>query len=339
MARAYILFFFLLVSIASSDLEPDDDDEQHTVFLVQTLKARDDLKTREDLKALPELDDAFEKQQSTLQSVRDTMGAFEKRLLYASQNGQAHTVVLKARLEENLTAATAENKVLEEQNADLLLQIGRINANVSKLRDDYAELQKSNRVWVADLKAMLVNITSAQDFVALALNASDDALEEAPGVTMVKRIEEIEKNRSAKQALERSLLETHHAPANKSVSLLQVDRDIEKDIENEGHDMVKLLGNALTNVKNEADASRAELLSAFQTDYDALTKRHAELLERQSELNQTNGAQAELQHRLNLALAHLEETQTDLKDHAKAVRAYERRIGSKPMPDESVDST
>jgi len=329
MTGAYI-FVLLLVGIASNRVEPDDDEQDPSVFLLQTSKVKD--------KVLPELFDILDKQQSTYQDVRDSMGAFEKRMLFASQLSEAHIVVLKAHLEQNLTVASMANSmantVVEQQNADLLLLIGSLTQNVSKLLGDCAKLQESNKRWSADLQAMLVNFSSAQEFIDLALNDSVEALGAAPELKILDELNEIEMTRRAKQAHERSLSEVQHA-----VALLQVDQDINE----EGHDLIGLLGDGMINLEMEEMASKASLLSAFQKDYDDLAQRyaqrHAQLLERQDGLNHTKDAQADLQRRLNLAVANLQESQTVLQERSMAVRAFEMSMASKPIPENVGSST
>jgi len=325
-----IIFVLLLVGIASNRVEPDDDEQDPSVFLLQTSKVKD--------KVLPELSDILDKQQSTYQDVRDSMGAFEKRMLFASQLSEAHIVAFKAHLEQNLTVASTvasmANTVVEQQNADLLLLIGSLTQNVSKLLGDCAKLQESNKRWSADLQAMLVNFSSAQEFIDLALNDSVEALGAAPELKILDELNEIEMTRRAKQAYERSLSEVQHA-----VALLQVDQDINE----EGHDLIGLLGDAMINLEIEEMASKASLLSAFQKDYDALAQRHAQrhaqLLERQDGLNHTKDAQADLQRRLNLAVANLQESQTVLQERSMAVRAFEMSMASKPIPENVGSST
>jgi len=322
MARAYI-FVLLLVGIASNRVEPDDDEQDPSLFFLQTSKVKE--------KTLPELSVLLDKPQSTYQDVLDSMGAFEKRLLFVSQNSEAHIVVLKARLEENLTVASMANTAVEQLNSDLLLQIGSLEQNVSKLRGDCAKLQESNKRWLADLQAMVVNVTSAQEFIEFALN---DSVEAAPELKILDELDELDMTRRAKQAYNRSQSEVQHA-----VALLQVDQVIDED----NHDLIGLLSEAIINLEIEENASRASLLSAFQKDYDALAQRHAQrhaqLLERQDGLNHTKDAQADLQRRLNLAVANLQESQTVLQERSMAVRAFEMSMASKPIPENVGSST
>jgi DNA repair exonuclease SbcCD ATPase subunit len=93
------------------------------------------------------------------------------------------------------------------------------------------------------------------------------------------------------------------------------------------------VNSALAQLAIEHNESASLMVAQFNIDYGLGSDLYAGLLDEQAQLNTTKAASIELKHRLTDAVEHLEKVHKELFQRGQSLRAFSKRMASKPLPD------
>jgi len=270
--------------------------------------------------------DVMKGPKNVFQNLHSQMNKLSLKLAQEQEKSTEVVHEMKAGFEKNLTKEKKHNDDIMKANVGLESDINSLQADSKKLRSKAMELRQENRDLIADLRLIQNNVTTVIEFTANALNQSHEMLEVAPELHVLTELatkdEVSKKDRDHKKRL-------LNVAKGKSFSLLQV---ASRSASQDPSGVLATMNEALTQLENEENASKANLTASFDRDFQELMGGRADLLKEQEQLNTTKNNAIELKKKLTSAMDHLTASHKTLTQQAKSTRKFAEKLSGRPLP-------
>lgn len=110
----------------------------------------------------------------TMQTVTEQASTLEKRVMKAQTEKAAKMAKQKAAYEEKLKSQETVNRGLVAQNVQVAQEITRLKEGNTGIKEHAHELQEANGLMRSELAALEARLSSAKEFVSMALKSSED---------------------------------------------------------------------------------------------------------------------------------------------------------------------
>mmetsp|Transcript_14465 Transcript_14465/g.31744 ORF Transcript_14465/g.31744 Transcript_14465/m.31744 type:complete len:813 (-) Transcript_14465:189-2627(-) len=232
---------------------------------------------------------------------------------------EAHATSLadkRAAYEHNLTALQRQISKTESINAAITTSTEQLKHQNQALLQNARDLSSNNDALRADLAALRINLTTAVEFVDLAMEGANDT--EAEELRVIRDLEaRHEANRDNKEH-QRRLDEIEAALDVSLLHFVKADNDNDEDAQS----LVASLQSSFEALAAEERATEASLEQLFLKHYSAGAQSLAELQETQERLNKTKAKHLELHEDLEEAVTHLHKVHETLESQAKQLRGF-----------------
>lgn len=275
-------------------------------------------------KTLPEVSEVLSKPKTVFEALTSKISSLNAHLMEAQQEGKAAIEAHKAKYETALEAQKQNNTALARKNNDTSARIMALKVANAELRSKALNLTEQSVSLTAELKALEVNISTADEFVASALTASTEMLQSAPPLEVLKELAQRDAELGQNREHESRLNEIRMSLLQTSSSTSGIDE----------HDILESLNSAIDDLTREQNASTLALKNAFEKEYQTGEDQHNRLLEKQAELDETETRASQLKERLTAAVKHLENTRDTLLEKRSSLKRYMQQVGALVPPEQ-----
>mmetsp|Transcript_56781 Transcript_56781/g.122741 ORF Transcript_56781/g.122741 Transcript_56781/m.122741 type:complete len:646 (+) Transcript_56781:79-2016(+) len=286
------------------------------VSFLQTVETRELPKVSEVIKPSSEVFHELNSQVKTLENRLEEV----QRENIASAKSQQEEYNMKLHEQEQ------KNLAVSKGNAALAKEIEEVKQANQRLLERSEQLQMSSAQVRAELQSMQQNITTAQEFAAASLDNLDDS--KAQELQVLAELHERDAAAAAVAAKQHRLDEISSKTSLLSKQIRVQMPAMEKfNITSDSKALVESMSAGLENLARAQEERKETLQRAFQAEFEAGTERFNKLMAEKAELNATRNSVTELHRRLNLAVQHLEETQSQLDERVASFRGFLRHMG------------
>jgi len=293
----------------------------------------------EPVERLPEVADMLSKPSEVLDALSSRAAELEKDLLNMQNESASSINTRKAEYDQALVEQVSNQKLIVAVNANISAEVQRLSSMNQALREQAAEIQRTNDVFRADLAAFQSNVTSMHNLIAGSLaKANDSQAADLQILTDMARWDAAAaaaavaaSTAAAASAQNETRAENEGQPAaSSSVSALQLGRTSPEDL-------ITVLEQGLVELRRQESSTLASLKETFYRQYEAGKERSAALFNEQRRLNNSIEEKTFQQQQLHSAMRRLESTQLYLKEQSAAVRAFAEGLGKRPLPGQSEE--
>mmetsp|Transcript_50122 Transcript_50122/g.108903 ORF Transcript_50122/g.108903 Transcript_50122/m.108903 type:complete len:367 (+) Transcript_50122:85-1185(+) len=284
---------------------------------------------RNDDFTLPEVHELLSSSNEAAKEFSAKVSELEQQLLELQRERLGGLTNRRNIYEKNLTALQGQLSSTESLNMATAKTIDSLERESSELLQKAQSLSKENDLLREDLRDLQMNVSTAEEFIDRALDASDDS--EREELDVLRKLERREEGRTALSEHQQRMEEIAGATG---ISLLAVHAAARAQPPSEQDTMgtVETLKASFDRLQKEQLESIAEMKRLFLEEQSKSSERLAELLRVQGGLNTTRNKAQQLHSDLRKAVEHLQAVHESLESQATKLRLFIGSLSRRPLP-------
>jgi len=255
------------------------------------------------------------------------VASLESRLKSVSKQHTTDVKEKKAEYEHTLEKQAKENHAIEHSIHHLTASVTELKSDNAVLRSEAKELMDANNGLRNHLTKLMANMTTAHEFTETSLGDAKGKLHNATEISVLKELDSKDAETMTDKANSRRLDEVEEAGI---VSLLELGSSsvLQYHKKIDAMELLAKMNATLTDLVKEQNASMLSLRQNFDNMFEKAQTRMTELLEHESDLNNTKANETVLQGRLDSAVKHLNKVHTQLQSQVDSVRGFLAGLGT-----------
>jgi hypothetical protein len=246
----------------------------------------------------------------------------------------------KVELDSKLEELLARSRNVENINVGLAADVANLQRSNLRLRNQSSQLADECRHITADLQAMQLNITMAQEFIARSVSSSNFSLHSSPELQILNELDSKDAAKESEQNHEKHLsalgdlasagIATNGDLAGWTNGVVMLQQSAAEKSPGT-QDLLNELLSSYVSMSGQQSTSLTSLEEAFEKERVKNDQQYSTLLEEQTQLNATKHLEQAINLKLRDALAHLTASRDHLASEKVAVQRFATRLEHKPI--------